>query len=118
MGIALYSEPILFLRELLQNAVDTCRHRRALYAKQPDLGAYSPSVEVKIVKNEYGEILQVLDNGMGMDAAIIRTFFAKVGRSYYKSGQFLEDRTKLDLDFHPVSQFGIGVLSVFMAGHP
>jgi len=54
-----------------------------------------------------------------MDRYIIENFFLKVGRSYYKSGEFLRTRSllrKKGLDFSPVAEFGIGVMAVFMLG--
>jgi molecular chaperone HtpG len=116
MGIALYAEPILFLRELLQNSVDACRHRRALHHAHPDLGSYTPELSVRIRKDGLKECIEVEDNGMGMDSEIVRKYLARVGRSYYRSGEFLENRAKNGLQFSPVSHFGIGILSVFMAG--
>lgn len=116
MGLNLYQTPTLFLRELLQNAVDACRHRAALHIQRPELGLYAPHVHVKLLcqKNEW--YLEVEDNGMGMEENIVRNFFARVGRSYYRSTDFLQERARHSLDFAPVSQFGIGILSVFMVG--
>jgi hypothetical protein len=54
-----------------------------------------------------------------MDRYNIENFLLKVGRSYYKSGEFLRTRASLakrGLDFKPVSEFGIGFMSVFMLG--
>lgn len=116
MGLNLYQTSALFIRELLQNAVDACRHRAALHERRPELGSYNPQVDVRLrrVANEW--YLEIEDNGMGMDEHIVRTFFARVGRSYYRSADFLQERAQDSLAFNPVSQFGIGILSVFMAG--
>ena len=114
MGVNLYAQPFLFFRELLQNAVDTCRHRAALHAANTDLGAYQPRISVRMHFQGKDTFLEVEDNGMGMDEAIIERFFARVGVSYYKSPEFAQHHTTNNLKFSPVSQFGIGVLSAFM----
>jgi hypothetical protein len=54
-----------------------------------------------------------------MDRWVIEAYFLKVGRSYYKSGDFLKIRSDLrraHADFSPVSEFGIGFLSSFLLG--
>ncbi len=116
MGVNLYAERVLFLRELVQNAVDACRHRAAIHRSRPELGPYIPKVCVRLFQVDDQEFIEVEDNGMGMDDDIVRNYFAKVGRSYYSSGRFLQDRATLEIEFKPISQFGIGVLSAFMAG--
>lgn len=111
MGVALYGERHLFLRELLQNAVDACRHRLA--AGHP---GYRPEVLVRLVTSEDGStLLFVEDNGMGMSQNIVEQYFARIGRSYYRSPDFAQEHLP-NAAFRPISQFGIGVLSAFMAG--
>ena len=64
-------------------------------------------------------VLSVIDTGIGMDRSVIENYFFKVGRSYYKSGDFLRTRSMLrkeNVDFSPVSEFGIGFMAVFMLG--
>jgi hypothetical protein len=114
MGVNLYGNPLLFLRELLQNAVDTCRHRQALHESAPNAPQYGPEITVELVQQDGKWLLAVEDNGMGMDEEIVREHFARIGRSYYRSGRFFREKAELHLDFHPISAFGIGVLSVFM----
>ncbi|MCH7559885.1 MAG: ATP-binding protein [Thaumarchaeota archaeon] len=53
------------------------------------------------------KVLTVSDNGIGMDEYIIRTYFARIGLSYYRSPDFKGQ-------FSPISEFGIGILSTFM----
>jgi hypothetical protein len=64
--------------------------------------------------------LRVDDFGMGMDEEIISNYFLKVGKSYYQSEQFnleqIEWKVKSNIDFLPISRFGIGILSCFIIG--
>jgi len=104
MGEGLYGDPIVTLRELLQNSVDAVRYRESIEKREGD--GYDPCIEVSLKNDE----LTVEDNGIGMDEKIFENYFMKVGRSYYQS---LEFRQK-NIDVDPVSEFGIGILSVFM----
>ncbi|HII02884.1 TPA: chaperone protein [Methanosarcinaceae archaeon] len=104
MGEGLYGDPVVALRELLQNSVDAVRYRESLEKREGN--GYTPCIEVSLKNNE----LTIEDNGIGMDEKIFENYFMKVGRSYYQSIEFRQK--KVDVD--PVSEFGIGILSVFM----
>lgn len=104
MGERLYGNPIVALRELLQNSVDAVRHRQALSARARE--PFEPHIAVRLE----GDKLTVEDNGVGMDEHIVKNYFMQVGRSYYRSPEF----RAAQLDIDPVSEFGIGILSVFM----
>ena len=105
MGERLYGNPVVALRELLQNSVDAVRLRQALIAR----GGEEP-VEPHIAVRLDGDTLVIDDNGVGMDEHIVKNYFMQVGRSYYRSAEFRARQ----LDIDPVSEFGIGILSVFM----
>ncbi len=115
----LYSSPSLCIRELLQNSLDALRYRRALFAcshvNWPD-----GMVEILHGVDAAGyEIITCKDNGVGMDEKIITSFLCNVGRSYYRSPEFEQQRMefrKKHTDFDPCSQFGIGFMSCFMLG--
>jgi hypothetical protein len=122
MGGAIYENPLVAIRELIQNAVDACSYRDALSKLhephlQPDrLNRISVRYEEAAQPNEF-PILTVSDTGTGMDAWVIERWFLKVGRSYYSSNDFARDRLELrkrNVDFAPVSEFGIGFLSSFL----
>ncbi len=112
-GRALYSDPGVFVRELLQNAIDAVLMRRRV-----DRGFGEKEGKIVIRSwTEGGECwFRIEDNGVGMDEHILMDYFLKVGRSYYTSDEF---RAALlhearNTGFHPISRFGIGVLSCFM----
>lgn len=122
MGGAIYEKPLVAVRELVQNAVDACRLRDALTTlHQPEM---TPSKEKRIFVEYYEPDetclyprLTVRDTGTGMDEFVLNRWFLKVGRSYYNSAEFNACRVQLrkaDLDFAPVSEFGIGFLSCFL----
>jgi hypothetical protein len=114
-GEQLYEDRYAFLRELLQNAIDTVETRRRLYGDIAGPGG----VQVSCWEDAEGFLwVRVDDSGMGMDEQLIRDYFLRVGRSYYNSAEFEAEllRSSGRAAFAPISRFGIGVLSCFMVG--
>jgi hypothetical protein len=115
----LYQSNALFVRELLQNALDALRYRSAVYGRtKPDWVEGTVDLEHRV--DEYGfQIVSCSDNGIGMDESIVRKFLTKVGRSYYRSPEFEQQRVafrEAGVDFDPCARFGIGFMSCFMFG--
>jgi hypothetical protein len=100
-------DPLAFLRELLQNSVDALDARAALLKWHgSELNGH---IRIKLRSTETNLILEWNDNGIGMDENILSSYFATVGRSWYKSAE----ARKLS-GIEAISQFGIGILSCFM----
>ena len=112
MGTKLYGNPEIALRELLQNSIDACLLRQAQEIKWGNI--YAPEITVKYYTDGNDEILEVTDNGTGMDQYIIDNYYSKVGSSFYKSTDFYNLKSESNADFTPTSRFGIGILSCFM----
>ncbi|MGC4941069.1 HSP90 family protein [Kribbella sp. DT2] len=93
----LYSSPRVYLRELLQNAVDAVTARRAVDAAAP--GVIGIAVD--------GQRLSVSDTGIGLRPDEVRELLATIGRSS-KRDEIGFARTEF------LGQFGIGLLSAFM----
>jgi len=114
-GERLYNDPHVFVRELLQNAIDAVRLRQALGLAHDSVG-----VAVTAWEDSDGFLwLRVDDDGVGMDERTVREYFLRVGRSYYNSPELRADLARggrPDSDFGAISRFGIGVLSCFIAG--
>jgi molecular chaperone HtpG len=94
----LYSTTDVFLRELLQNAVDAIAARRQLS------GEFDGKVTFEA--DEKAGVITVVDNGVGLTEAEIRAALARVGGS---TKRLAEDRRQ-----SMIGQFGIGMLSCFM----
>jgi hypothetical protein len=116
MGDQLYRDPYVFIRELLQNAVDACRLNVYLH----DVPQDSMEVRVSAWEDEAGFYwLRVDDSGVGMDQGIVEKYFLGVGRSYYRSDELQADilrKNKPQQEFVSISRFGVGVLSSFIVG--
>jgi len=112
MGTKLYGNPEVALRELLQNSLDACLLRQAQEIKWEN--PYSPEISVKYYNENECIILEVEDNGTGMDQDIIDKYYSKIGSSFYKSTDFYNLKSESNAKFTPNSRFGIGILSCFM----
>jgi molecular chaperone HtpG len=99
----LYSGPAVFVRELLQNAVD------ALRARELRCGAEESRIEFSLVEGSAGApaTLVVEDNGIGLTEGEVHQFLATIGESSKR-----DDLGAAREDF--IGQFGIGLLSCFM----
>jgi hypothetical protein len=105
-GNMLYNDKRVFLRELVQNAVDACNLRKFF---DPYV---SPSITISFLESENCIIIR--DNGIGMDQQWLKKYFMNIGISFYRSDEFSDATGSSDLRFDFISTFGIGFLSTFM----
>ena len=120
MDKSLYPDPSLFLRELLQNALDACRRKEADMEVRGLKQIYTPKIVVWDKTDDPNDPRVVFqDNGIGMSQRIVEHYFLRVGRSYYRSPEFDAERQRLQehgKELDACSQFGIGILSCFLVG--
>ena len=112
MGVGLYKDPYASLRELYQNAMDTCKCMQ--HKEQAQGRDYHGKIEFGLERDDTNTYLYCSDNGVGMTEAVIENYLLKIGNSYYKSSDFYREQATWNTDFVPTSQFGIGILSCFM----
>ena len=105
MGNRLYSDKRVFLRELIQNAVDACNYRK--------LVDHHLSPVIVIEFNDDVSTIKVRDNGIGMTRQWIEKYFLAIGISFYQSNEIRNVNLNPRIDFGFISQFGIGFLSSF-----
>lgn len=110
LGEHLYSQPQVALREMVQNAHDSCVRRRE---EDPAVaGAYQPAIH--IYPEHAARQLIIEDTGSGLTREEISTFLATIGRGY--TGELRERlgaagrEEAMDL----IGLFGLGLLSAFM----
>jgi hypothetical protein len=119
MGENLYDSPYSFIRELLQNSIDTSRHRQFYEQSRGNRTFDLAPIRISEWRDQdHRHWIRIDDNGMGMDEDIITNYFLKVGSSYYKSSSFkaevLRYKDQEGREFLPISRFGIGILSCFI----
>lgn len=93
----LYSDPGVFIRELLQNGVDAVTARKRLGQE------FKGEVKVEVFSSN---TISFSDNGCGLTEKEIEQFLAKIGSSTKREDQDLAD------DY--IGQFGVGLLSCFV----
>lgn len=114
-GERLYgSDPTVPLRELIQNAADAIRARRAM-------GGYRDSegiVRVRLRQDEAREWwLDVQDDGVGMSRSVLTGTLLDFGRSLWRGEEVRQEFPGLiSRGMHATGRFGIGFFSVFMLG--
>lgn len=99
----LYSSEHVFLRELLQNAVDAIGARKKAQADFKD-----GKITVTYRKTKDGAQITFADNGIGLNEEEIHTFLSVIGQSS-KRGSAARSTY--------IGQFGIGLLSCFLVAN-
>lgn len=109
-GWNIYSEPEVFAREVIQNSIDAINVRREHDESFVEDGKINIIIDFdKQVGLSY---FNIEDNGSGMTKYILERYLTTLGLSFYNG----EDYNVLNLEYSPISQFGIGFLSCFMLG--
>lgn len=113
MGENVYGDRRCGLRELVQNAMDACRvmAEEAEHMEKYRYVPYLPEIQV-ILDHKAGKMI-VMDNGIGMGDDVLTKYFLNIGRSYYRSDEFLYQGKS----YRPIGTFGIGFLACFMLSH-
>lgn len=109
---SLYSNPEIFLRELISNASDAADRLRFEALSNPKL-LPKDDLKIDIHFDEKNKLLTIKDNGVGMNYDEVQTNLGTIAKSGTKA--FVEsltgDQTK---DSQMIGQFGVGFYSAFM----
>lgn len=98
----LYSTPQVFIRELLQNAVD------AITARKQVEPFYEGKIGLEVYQSEgTPPTLYIEDNGIGLTEDEVHSFLTKIGQT--------SKNTEYDSDF--IGRFGVGLLSCFIVSN-
>ncbi|KOG34899.1 MULTISPECIES: HSP90 family protein [Streptomyces] len=96
----LYSSPRVYVRELLQNAVDAVTARQAL----------DPVAEIRIRLRAADGTVSIEDSGIGLTTDEVHTLLATIGRSSKRGGEHGIESARREF----LGQFGIGLLACFV----
>lgn len=99
----LYSNPKVYLRELMQNGTDAISARN-LVAEE----GYTGSILIETAGSGDNVTLSVEDNGIGLNESEVHEFLAMIGQSSKRGEDFLAKEESF------IGRFGIGLLSCFM----
>lgn len=104
---SLYSDPKVAIRELIQNAHDSCITRQLQHPEDP----FEPRIDISI--NELDKRLVVRDNGSGMTRQELVDFVSVIGASGKQLAEALVEGNR-ELAGQIIGQFGLGLLSTFV----
>ena len=100
LGRNLYSTPSVAIRELVQNAHDSC-HRRRLE------DGYDGEPAIRVYPDDAAQTLTIVDTGAGLTRDEVVRYLATVGRGY--TGKLRDEGDHEAL----IGYFGLGFLSAF-----
>jgi molecular chaperone HtpG len=102
----LYSEPIVFVRELIQNAHDSILRRRD----------FDRDVEgrIDITIDNHVNTITFRDNGIGMDEEDVKNFLSSIGSTGTGAARAELETQGREAAYQLIGQFGIGMLSAFV----
>ncbi len=113
-GSNLYgNDPLVPLRELIQNSADAVQARRRFQGRDSDWG----EIKVWLEYRDDSHWLVVEDNGIGMSEPVMTGPLLDFGVSFWRSSLVMEEFPGLVASgMQPIGRFGIGFFSVFMLG--
>lgn len=115
-GENLYDNRDVFVRELLQNAIDATMLRGKM---DSEFIPENSRIDFWEWNDKDGNIwFRIDDEGTGMTLGMLQRYFLRVGNSYYSSQEIerdLRDHNQTE-KYHGISRFGIGFLSCFLDG--
>lgn len=106
MGKNIYGDSKLGLRELIQNSIDACKLIREIDKGKDE----RPEPRITIYISEANQYVKIRDTGIGMTIDVIKNHFLNIGKSYYKSNEYLFN----NYSYKPIGQYGIGFLACFL----
>ncbi len=114
---SLYSNPEIFLRELVSNASDAIDKLRFKSQTDPDVLGDDGEFKIKIVLNKEARTLEIADNGIGMTREEVLENIGTIAKSGTAAFvEALEAARKSEETIAPelIGQFGVGFYSAFI----
>ena len=110
---ALYSNPEIFLRELISNASDACDKLRFEALNDGTLYEDAPNLEVRVSFDKEAKTLTITDNGIGLSEEEAIANLGTIAKSGTKEfmGKLSGDQK---VDAQLIGQFGVGFYSGFI----
>jgi len=110
---SLYSNPEIFLRELISNASDACDKLRFEGINHPEYYENDPDLHVRISLNKEDKTLTISDNGIGLSLQEAIDNLGTIAKSGTKD--FMSKLTgDQKADAQLIGQFGVGFYSGFI----
>ena len=112
---SVYSNPDIFVRELVSNASDAIDKLRIESLSRPELAEYAKNGRIDITIDKKAGTLTFADNGIGMDRDDLVSYLGTIARS--GTGEFIRamQEAKNGANSDLIGQFGVGFYSSFIA---
>ncbi len=110
---SLYSNPDVFLRELVSNASDALDKLRFRAVTEPNLLPQGEKLKVQLIPDAEKRTLTIWDNGVGMTAEALAKELGTVAHSGTRAFlEKVEEAKKSDVNL--IGQFGVGFYSGYL----
>ena len=110
---SLYSNPEIFLRELISNASDACDKLRFEGINHPEYYENDPDLHVRVILDKDNKTLTISDNGIGLSQQEAIDNLGTIAKSGTKD--FMSKLTgDQKADAQLIGQFGVGFYSGFI----
>lgn len=112
---SVYSNPDIFVRELISNASDAIDKLRIESLSRTEIAEYAKNGRIDITIDKKAGTLTFSDNGIGMDRDELVSYLGTIARS--GTGEFIRamQEAKNGINSDLIGQFGVGFYSSFIA---
>ena len=112
---SVYSNPDIFLRELISNASDALDKLRIASLSDASLGFSQDEAKITVRLDPEAKTLSVSDNGMGMSREELVAFLGTIAKSGTK--EFINALQEAKGNDDLIGRFGVGFYSSFMVSN-
>lgn len=112
---SVYSNPDIFVRELISNASDAIDKLRIESLSHPELAEYAQKGRIDITIDKKAGTLTFSDNGIGMNREDLIAYLGTIARSGTSEFIHALQEAKNTANNDLIGQFGVGFYSAFIA---
>lgn len=108
---SIYTNPEIFLRELISNASDAIDKLYYRSLTDKDVKVKKDKLEIRVIPNKEKKTISIIDNGIGMDKEELEDNLGTIAKS---GSELFKENNEMKKDISIIGQFGVGFYSAFM----
>lgn len=108
---SIYTNPEIFLRELISNASDAIDKLYYRSLTDKDVKVKKDKLEIRVIPNKEDRTISIIDNGIGMDKEELEDNLGTIAKS---GSELFKENNEMKKDISIIGQFGVGFYSAFM----
>ncbi|MEG1642455.1 MAG: molecular chaperone HtpG [Synergistaceae bacterium] len=112
---SVYSNPDIFVRELISNASDALDKLRIEALSDSSLSEFAKEPKIEILVDKKNNTLTISDNGIGMSKEDLVSYLGTIAKSGTKEFMKAMKEAKSNSSGDLIGQFGVGFYSCFIA---